>query len=55
MRKLIAILMIICLCVGVCGLLSGCDHPTVKVSSAMEISDSFSGTRTVTVVYPLSA
>ena len=55
MRKLIAILMIICLCVGVCGLLSGCDHPTVKVSSAMEISDSFSGTRTITVVYPLSA
>lgn len=55
MRKLIAIMMIICLCVGVCGLLSGCDHPTVKVSSAMEISDSFSGTRTVTVVYPLSA
>lgn len=46
--------MIICLSAGICGMLSGCDHPTVKVSSALEISDSFSGTRTITVIYPLS-
>lgn len=34
---------------------SGCDSPTVRVESTLNINENFRGSRTVTVVYPLSA
>ena len=55
MKKLIALLIVILLILSLCFSLSGCDQPTVIVRSELMISDGFSGTRTVTAVYPLSA
>ena len=55
MKKLIALLIVTLLILSLCFSLSGCDQPTVHVRSELMISDGFSGTRTVTAVYPLSA
>ncbi|MBQ1897823.1 MAG: hypothetical protein II163_01500 [Ruminococcus sp.] len=55
MKKLIALLIVILLTLSLCLSLSGCDQPSVSVRSELLISDGFSGTRTVTAVYPLSA
>ena len=55
MKKQIAILLVIILCLGLCLGLSGCDSPAVNVVSALEIDDHFAGSRTVTVIYPLSS
>ena len=54
MKKLISVLLIIILCLSVCAALSGCDTPTVSVRSALDVNTSFAGSRTVTVIYPLS-
>ena len=55
MKKIISILLVLCMICGVCLFLSGCDQPTVGVRSELLINDSYSGSRTVTAVYPLSA
>ena len=55
MRKLLSFLLIAALICASALALSGCDAPSVSVSSVMDITDSFRGTRTVTVRYPLSA
>ena len=55
MKKQIAIMLVIILCVSLCALLSGCEQPAVNVRSELMIDESFSGIRTVTAVYPLSA
>ncbi|MBQ3331332.1 MAG: hypothetical protein IJG87_09175 [Ruminococcus sp.] len=55
MKKLLSILFVLILTLSLCLILSGCDRPTVHVSSELTISEGFSGTRTVTAVYPLSA
>ena len=54
MKRLISILLIVILVMSVCAALSGCDSPTVSVRSSLDINNSFAGSRTVTVVYPLS-
>ena len=54
MKRLIAVILVIILCMGVCAGLSGCDKPSVSVESALDINTSFAGTRTVDIVYPLS-
>ena len=54
MKKLLSILLTICLILSLGSVLAGCDHPTVRVDSVMTLSGDFSGERTVTVVYPLS-
>lgn len=55
MKKLLSILILLSLTITLCCSLSGCDQPAVKVRSELMINDSFSGTRTVSAVYPLSA
>lgn len=55
MKKLFSILIILTLLLTLCLSLSGCDQPKIAVSSDLKISDSFSGSRTVTAVYPVSA
>lgn len=55
MKKQISILLIVILILSLCVGLSGCDQPKVSVSSVLTISDSFSGSRTVKAVYPVSA
>lgn len=54
MKKTISLILILILCLSVCAGLSGCSHPTVSVMSMLEIDGSFAGTRTVSVIYPLS-
>ena len=54
MKKLISTLFIIILILSVGAALSGCDSPTVSVRSALDITNSFAGSRTVTIIYPLS-
>lgn len=55
MKKLFSILLVLSMILSLCLLLSGCDQPTVDVRSELRINDQFSGTRTVTVVYPTAA
>ena len=55
MKKLLSILLTLSLIFILCLSLSGCDQPTVEVRSELVIDDDFSGTRTITAVYPLSA
>lgn len=55
MKRFLSIVIVTVLILSACLLLSGCEQPGVRVSSALEISDAFSGTRTVTVIYPLAA
>lgn len=54
MKKLFSLLLILTLIAGLSLTLTGCDRPTVSVSSEMVISDTFEGTRTVSILYPLS-
>ena len=54
MKKLVSILIVLILCLGVCAGLSGCDSPAIGVQSAFDINNSFAGSRTITVIYPLS-
>jgi len=54
MKRLISIIIVVLLCLTLCMGLSGCDQPAVSVSSQMDINGSFSGSRTVDIVYPLS-
>lgn len=54
MKKLLSFLLILTFITGLGAILSGCDQPSVSVRSELLISDGFSGTRTVTAVYPLS-
>lgn len=54
MKKLISVLLTVILCLSVGAALTGCDSPSVAVSSALEINSAFSGTRTVDIMYPLS-
>lgn len=54
MKKLFSILLLLTLLLGLILPLSGCDKPTISVRSELDIDEDFSGTRTVTVVYPLS-
>ena len=55
MKKLFSLILILIIALSCCLLLTGCDRPTVQVSSALEITDSFSGTRRISIAYPLSA
>lgn len=54
MKKLVSFLLILILIAGLMLTLASCDRPTVSVKSEMKISEDFSGTRTISVVYPLS-
>lgn len=54
MKRLTAIFLIMILCLSLCVGLTGCDKPSVAVKSVLDINGSFSGKRTVTVVYPSS-
>lgn len=55
MKKPIALLLVMILLLSLCAGLSGCDQPKVSVSSVLNITDGFSGSRTLTAVYPVSA
>lgn len=55
MKRLLAAILIAALCVTLCLTLTACDAPKVRVESVLNITTEFSGSRTVTVVYPLSA
>lgn len=55
MKRFVALLMISLLSIALCLSLAGCDRPTVRVSSVLDIDAGFAGSRTVTAVYPLSA
>ena len=54
MKKLISVLLIFLLILASALALAGCDTPSVSVSSVMDITPAFKGTRTITVRYPLS-
>ena len=54
MKKLVSLLLILTLIAGLTLMLTSCDRPTVSVKSEMKITESFSGTRTISIVYPLS-
>ncbi len=55
MKRIFAAILTAVLLAAVCLTLTGCDTPQVKVASILNLTDGFKGTRTVTVVYPLSA
>ena len=54
MKKLISIILTVLLAVSAAVMLTGCDRPSAQIRSVMNVDPSFRGTRTVTVVYPLS-
>ena len=54
MKKLISIILTAALIALAALSLSGCDRPSARIRSVMNVDPSFGGTRTVTVVYPLS-
>ena len=54
MKKLVSLLLILTLVAGVMFTLASCDRPTVSVKSELKISENFAGTRTISIVYPLS-
>lgn len=53
MKKLTAVLLILLILMTAFGL-SACDQAGIEVESVMNIDDAFSGTRTVSVLFPLS-
>ena len=55
MKRILAVVLAAVLSVTLCLMLTGCDKPKIRVESVMKLTDDFSGTRTVTVVYPLNA
>ncbi|WP_407386012.1 hypothetical protein [Ruminococcus sp.] len=55
MKKRLSLILVLSLILSLCLGLAGCDQPTVKVRSELVMDEYFSGTRTVTAVYPLSA
>lgn len=54
-RPAAMLLAVLLLALCMTAVLTGCDSPAVTVRSVLNIDDSFSGSRTVTVIYPLSA
>jgi len=55
MKRLLSIVLVALLCIVMCMGLSGCEQPAVTVTSETDINSSFAGSRTVGIVYPLSA
>lgn len=55
MKRLLAAILTAALCVMLCLTLTACDSPKVRVESVLNITTEFKGSRTVTVIYPLSA
>ena len=55
MKKLISIILTVLLIAATALTMTGCGKDSITVSSVMKIDDSFKGTRTVTIKYPLSA
>ena len=55
MRRVIAVILTVLLTMAVCLTLTGCDKPKVRVESVLNINDDFKGSRTVTVLFPLSS
>lgn len=55
MKRLLAVLLTAMLCVTLCLTLTGCDKPKIRVESVLNLNNEFKGSRTVTVIYPLSA
>lgn len=54
MKRIISIILTLTLILTVSLMFTGCDKPTATVTSTMDISSGFQGSRTVTIVYPLS-
>jgi hypothetical protein len=54
MKKILSALLTLLLILTTALMLTGCDQPTVSVTSETRISEPFHGSRTVTVKYPLS-
>ena len=55
MKRLLSIVSVVLLCLVMCMGLSACEQPAVTVTSETDINSSFAGSRTVGIVYPLSA
>lgn len=55
MRRFIAVVLAAAVLITLCLTLTGCDAPKVRVESQLKINEDFKGSRTVTVIYPLSA
>ena len=55
MKKLLTIFLALITVLSTALILTGCDQPSVSVVSVMDISPEFSGSRVITVKYPLSA
>ena len=55
MKRLFSIVSVVLLCLVMCMGLSACEQPAVTVTSETDINSSFAGSRTVGIVYPLSA
>lgn len=55
MKRFLAVLLTAALCVTLCLTLTACDTPKIRVESVLNLNNEFKGSRTVTVVYPLSA
>lgn len=55
MKRIFAVLLMTAMLLTLCLTLTGCDAPSIRVESQLNIDDAFRGTRTVTVIFPLSS
>ena len=55
MKRFLSIVSVVLLCLVMCMGLSACEQPAVTVTSETDINSSFAGSRTIGIVYPLSA